>query len=431
MATMINMTCVKFVKRILALLVVIFSCTLPAFAAVRMLRADGKHLFILSGQSNMREPLPSAFKECVSRVFGEDKVIVLTGARPSQSINQWYKQWTPPEGVDASKVKDIGSIYDSLMISVEGGIRNKELASVTFVWMQGEADAESGWGAVYEKSFYGVLDQIKTDLRVGSVNFVIGRINDYWLSDKGVVDGDLVRGLQAKFGDDNANGDWVDTDDLNTGLNPWGIYEVDGGHFPNAGYRALGKRFARKVCLLIEPDRKLDDTIFIEGFIDSADDIKGHSAVDKGITGTMPAVRLSKLLDGKHGTADAKDEAWLEFADKVDKVSFDVDLGESKKVSAVGIGFLYDKNFGADLPVALDISSSADGLHFQRLTNNRIKLFYNPAQREKWAKNAEPSPHMVLLELKDLDMRFIRFEIEKKMQDRILLDEIVVNPVAK
>ena len=43
----------------------------------------GKHLFILSGQWNMREPLPRAFTESVSQVFGKDNVLVVTNGKPS------------------------------------------------------------------------------------------------------------------------------------------------------------------------------------------------------------------------------------------------------------------------------------------------------------------------------------------------------------
>lgn len=152
----------------------------------------GKHLFILSGQSNMRSPLPESFKSAVEQVLGKDKVIMVVRAKPSQPIKQWYKNWTlsdngapaNPDGKTAS-VPD-GGIYDALIKDVERAINAQKLASVTSIWMQGEADAESGWGGDYEKSYFGVLDQFKGDLKLKEINYELGRINDFWLTSKGV-----------------------------------------------------------------------------------------------------------------------------------------------------------------------------------------------------------------------------------------------------
>lgn len=412
-----------------------FALSLPtlALSAERTLVEDGSHLFILSGQSNMREPLPSAFAESVARVFGKDKVIVVTAARPSQPINQWYRQWAPPERTDAPAVKNIGSMYDILMNAVNRQIEGKELASVTFVWMQGEADAESGWGAVYEKSFHGVLDQLKADIGVKSVNFVLGRINDYWLTDKGIVDGDLVRRVQMKLGDENANGDWVDTDDLNSGLNPWGIFEIDGGHFPNSAYRVLGQRFAGKACQLVDPDVVLVDTFFDAEFIDSSDDVESHAAIGKAIKATAPdaaAPGLAVLLDGKFGSPDAKEKAWLGFAPAEGKVGFDVDLGETRSVTAVGIDILFNPEAGAALPGIVHISTSADGTNYLPAVRKPISFFYGRKQLDAWSKDAKPQALLVLAELEKTDARFVRIEVEK-VSPGLFVDEIVVNPVAK
>lgn len=126
--------------------------------------ATGKHLFILSGQSNMREPLPGAFTEAVSQVFGKDNVLVVTYGIPSQPIRAWYKLWAAPAAPADSKPIDTsknGQLYDQLLKMVQSKITGKKITSVTFVWMQGEADAQGGWGGVYEQSFYGILDQFK------------------------------------------------------------------------------------------------------------------------------------------------------------------------------------------------------------------------------------------------------------------------------
>jgi len=84
--------------RILSLVSLFIPMT--GLATERTLIKDGKHLFILSGQSNMRQPLPESFSDAVSKVFGKDKVLVATVSRPSQPVKGWYKKWTPPEGAE-------------------------------------------------------------------------------------------------------------------------------------------------------------------------------------------------------------------------------------------------------------------------------------------------------------------------------------------
>jgi hypothetical protein len=428
---------IMFNNLILVLATAVIFLPISAFSAERTPSEEGKHLFILSGQSNMRAPLPEAFRESVSKVFGADRVIVVTVARPSQPINQWYKQWSPPEGVDAGKVKNIGSMYESLLNGVNRAIAGKELASVTFIWMQGEADAGNGWGSVYEKSFYGVLDQLKADLGVESINFVLGRINDHWLPEKGVVDGELVRGVQVEMAEEKANGDWVDTDDLNTGLNPWGIYEIDGGHFPTPAYRVLGQRFARKACILIDPDLQPDDDIFDAVFFDSSEDIRSHLAMGKGIKGTSPdpahaggEAGLSSLLDGKFGGTDAKEKAWLGFAPAEEKVSFEVDLGDSQGITEIGIDILFSKEAGATFAKTVNISTSVDGSEYRPVGKKGISFFYGRKQQDEWSKDAKPRSFFVLADMQQTDARYIRIEVEKE-NTWLFVDEIVVNPVAR
>ena len=78
---------------------------------------DGKHLFILSGQSNMRRPLPESFEQAVSQVLGADSVIVVTHAHPSQPIRRWYRNWVPPEGQGPDEQEN-GTLHDALLSKV-------------------------------------------------------------------------------------------------------------------------------------------------------------------------------------------------------------------------------------------------------------------------------------------------------------------------
>ena len=59
----------------------------------------GKHLFILSGQSNMQGHRPDeAFTPAVKAALGNDKVIVIQDALGGQPIQRWWKDWKSPEG---------------------------------------------------------------------------------------------------------------------------------------------------------------------------------------------------------------------------------------------------------------------------------------------------------------------------------------------
>ncbi|MEC8784621.1 MAG: acetyl xylan esterase, partial [Planctomycetota bacterium] len=58
---------------------------------------EGKHLFILSGQSNMQGHRPDeAFTPAVQEALGTEQVIVIQDALGGQPIQRWYKAWKDP-----------------------------------------------------------------------------------------------------------------------------------------------------------------------------------------------------------------------------------------------------------------------------------------------------------------------------------------------
>jgi hypothetical protein len=209
---------------------------------------QGKHLFILSGQSNMAGLDPAiSFTPAVETEFGKDNVIVVKDAASGQPISRWYKKWKPAQG-DAPK--NTGDLYDRLMAKVKEAIKDKQIATVTFVWMQGESDARKD-GAVYADSLKGLLDQLRTDLERKDLNFVIGRISDYD-NKKGFPEWDMVRKAEVDVAEADPNGAWVDTDDLNDGKNRKGAEVKNDLHYSVDGYKILGQRFADKSILLIK-----------------------------------------------------------------------------------------------------------------------------------------------------------------------------------
>ena len=211
--------------------------------------ADSKHLFILSGQSNMQGHRPDeAFTPAVSKALGKDNVIVIQDALGGQPIQRWFKEWKSPEGKKPAKT---GDLYDRLMTKVKPAIKGKKLASVTFIWMQGERDAKMKWGPVYEKSLRGLHAQLSEDLGRDDVNFVVGRLSDFDLQNKRYPHWTMIREIQVKVAKSNPRFDWVDTDDLNDGKNRRGKPISNDLHYSGEGYKTLGKRFAEKSLALI------------------------------------------------------------------------------------------------------------------------------------------------------------------------------------
>ncbi len=224
--------------------------------------AQEKHLFILSGQSNMyKMDHKISFLPAVAEAFGQENVIVVRNAKRGAPIRGWYKDYKFPESMAAEEqaTKDkieekkkegenseYGFLYDRLMTSVNKAIEGKSFDTVTFIWMQGESDSGKDFPSVYANSFNSIVKQLKVDLKVDSINIVVGRLSDFgkeagWAK---------MRDILVQVAADAPHGAWVDTDDLND-------KEVNGEtkndlHYTKEGYEILGKRFAEKAIELIK-----------------------------------------------------------------------------------------------------------------------------------------------------------------------------------
>lgn len=155
-----------------------------------------KHLFILSGQSNMELLDPKvSFTPAVEAVFGKDNVVVVKDAQGGQPIRRWYKKWKPSQGENPGAP---GDLYDRLMEMVNKASKGKKFATVTFIWMQGERDAREKHGEVYAESLRGLLEQLSADLGRQDINFVIGRLSDFDMDDKKYPHWTMVRKAQVE-----------------------------------------------------------------------------------------------------------------------------------------------------------------------------------------------------------------------------------------
>lgn len=207
--------------------------------------AQEKHLFILSGQSNMKRLDPeTSFSPAVRKAFGKDRVIVVKDAEGGQSIRRWFKKWKDVKNYKSMKPdtsadpSTIGDLYDRLMKKVDAEIAGKSIKTVTFVWMQGEADSGKHH-VVYEKSLKGLVQQLEEDLNPGKVNVVIGRLSDAKMTSAGWLE---IRRIQQTLCEANPDWEWVDTDDV-TG------FELPNS-LPHSGFEKFSFLVSRKVSLV-------------------------------------------------------------------------------------------------------------------------------------------------------------------------------------
>jgi hypothetical protein len=213
----------------------------------------GKHLFILSGQSNMARLNPDeSFTPTIEAEFGAENCIVVKDALGGQPIRRWYRDWKKLEGAEPKAQPDL---YDSLMVKVFQAIENEKIASVTFIWMQGERDAKEKHGDVYKTCLLGLYKQLSADLERTDVNFVVGRLSDYDMLNETYTHWTMIRDIQVKVAESNPQFKWINTDDLNDGVNSRGEEIKNDLHMSTEGYVIMGKRFAEKAIQLVEDEK--------------------------------------------------------------------------------------------------------------------------------------------------------------------------------
>ena len=212
-------------------------------------KKTGKHLFILSGQSNMTGAVKAAFTAHVEEQYGKENSVVVMRMKSGRGIRFWVADYDQPadRGLNEKKMTSNGMEYKPLLETALAAVKAQSFDTVGFIWMQGESDANNRLSEVYEESFLRLVGQLRKDLKRVDLYYVIGRINDYAKSRPDNVHWKRVRETQIKLGKTPGNA-WIDTDDLNGGNadNPDGDI-----HFPREGALRLGRRFADKAIEMI------------------------------------------------------------------------------------------------------------------------------------------------------------------------------------
>lgn len=215
-----------------------------------LLSAQGKHLFILSGQSNMAALNPKTFTETVTAAFGTEDVVVVKHALGGKPIRCWFDDWQLKEFENPKR--NLPNLYNPLISKTKQAIGKNQITSVTFIWMQGERDARESLSETYAESLMRVYNQLARDLNYKHINMVIGRLSDYDLTNSKAPHWSKMRAVQVKLANSSPRFDWIDTDDLNDGLNHKGIEIKNDLHMSVEGYKTMGIRFGKKAIELIE-----------------------------------------------------------------------------------------------------------------------------------------------------------------------------------
>jgi len=231
-------------------LLVVFSIIILTFVSVVCGAEDSKHLFILSGQSNMvglKQEV--SFTPVILKEFSEKSVIIVKDAHSGQSIRSWCKvnkEHPLPTKGRIPKVR--GNLYGPLMKKVLTAIKDVKLKTVTFVWMQGESDLRN---TAYKAYLEELMQQLQKDIKFKDINLVLGRISDCGLnSEKRLKERLNIRKIQVEFIESYPNGIWIDTDDLNNREKDGKVY--DDLHYTPEGYKILGERFAKASIELVK-----------------------------------------------------------------------------------------------------------------------------------------------------------------------------------
>jgi hypothetical protein len=191
------------------------------------------------------------FVPAVEAAFGKENIIVVKDAQGGQPIRRWCKQWP---GTGGQKPEEIGDLYDRLMGKVKPAIEGEDIATVTFVWMQGEADARAGNGQLYKAALKGLADQLSEDLGRTDINFVIGRLSDCDMANSRFPDWTMIREIQVEIAESSSRYAWVNTDDLNDGIGKGGKPVKNDLHYTKEGYGVFGERLAAAAVKLIRAE---------------------------------------------------------------------------------------------------------------------------------------------------------------------------------
>lgn len=226
------------------------------------------HLYLLIGQSNMagRGKVTLQDKVAVPRVLMLNKANEWVSAVDPISFdkkiagvslgrtfgiemaqaNEEVKIGLIPCAVGGTPIRrwqQNGDLYQAALkrakVAMEAGVIKGIL------WHQGESDSgNEATAKIYEQQLHAMVAAWRKDLGDAKIPVIVGELGQFWkrAQHKTTVDAALKR-LPTQV----ARTRWV----TSAGLD----HKGDGVHFDAAGYRELGKRFARKMKILLNAEK--------------------------------------------------------------------------------------------------------------------------------------------------------------------------------
>jgi len=223
------------------------------------------HLFVLSGQSNMKGMDPeTGFMTEAKKLFKDETVVYIKVAKSAQPICRWLEEWeaiATEKGLDEKHRKRIlkdGAVilYQPILDQYKEMLKKyPKLDSVTFCWMQGERDASGKAQAAYKDALKLLITKLRRDLQRPDMNIVIGRLSD---AGSGNESWAAMRKIQMEIVNEDPSGAWVDCDDLNDKMKD-GKMRNDVHYNRPEGYVVLGERFARQGHALVKGEEPAED----------------------------------------------------------------------------------------------------------------------------------------------------------------------------
>jgi len=169
--------------------------------------------------------------------FPNDQICAIKVSAPGTGIYYWKDAGQPGHDTLMARI-------DVVVARLDAAVLNGDIPSWTFdgfLWMQGENEANStssGPALAYEDDFEELVSKIRTKTATANLPVVLGRISN--LLDPALGGPvkqpplDIVRSNQVSWATNDAQGAWVDTDDLTL---------IDEWHFGNTAQVTIGNRF--------------------------------------------------------------------------------------------------------------------------------------------------------------------------------------------
>ncbi len=174
-------------------------------------------------------------------IFPNDSIYLVKYAIGGTSLTTDWK----PDGT--------GYCYDGFKSAVKAAMQNLANAKLSpsiagMIWMQGEAEAHTGAGAMqYATNLTKLITAVRSDFATPNMPFVVGRISTYYGTK---ANNALVRMAEETVPRQMQHVSWISTDDL--GL--WPLGTDFPGHYNAPGQIQLGIRFANAIGHLVSAD---------------------------------------------------------------------------------------------------------------------------------------------------------------------------------